>query len=81
MLWRIAFIFFSLFIALWKATQHVAAAVKYDALLGAPLMIDRGVPVYGPWKYPIWFFKIRQYIPKTFADTYMYFLIAIFASG
>lgn len=81
MLWRIGFIFFSLFIALWKATQHVAASVKYDALLGAPLMIDRGVPVYGPWKYPIWFFKMRQYIPKIFADTYAYFLIAIFVSG
>lgn len=81
MLWRIGVVFFAMFLALWKATQKIAASVQYDPLLGSPLMVDRGVPVYGPWKYPVWFFQIRQYIPKAFGETYMYFLMAFFLSG
>lgn len=76
-MWRIGLFFISLFIALWQATQKVAAFFRYDALLGSPLMVDRGVPVYGPWKYFQWFFQVRQYAPSAFTATYGYFAAAI----
>ena len=79
-MWRIALIFLALFIALWNATQKIAATLQYDALLGAPLMMDKGVPVYGPWKYIMWFFQVREFVPSAFRPTYMYFGIALFLS-
>ena len=46
-MWRLGVFFITFFIAIWKATQHVAASLKYDPLLGSPLMIDKGVPFLG----------------------------------
>lgn len=75
-MWRLGVFFVTFFIAIWKATQQIAAALKYDPLLGSPLMIDKGVPFYGPWKYIIWFFQVRPYVPKLFSETYILFVFA-----
>lgn len=78
-MWRIGFFFTAMFIALWKATQHIAQGVQYDPLIGEPFLAGPP-PVYGPWKYPFWWFTIREYIPQLFRESYKYFLIAFFVS-
>jgi type IV secretion system protein VirD4 len=67
-----------IYIGAWKATQKLAELVQYDALLGAPLMTGAGgEPVYGPWMYPIWYFRFHEHIPDLFRQTYPVFFISI----
>ena len=61
------------FVGCWQATQSLAEKVKYDALLGAPMMVDKGIPYYYPWKWFVWRSQMYQYIPKLFNDTMMWF--------
>ena len=67
-----------IYIGAWKATQKLAELVQYDALLGAPLMTGTGgEPVYGPWMYPIWYFRFHEHIPDLFRQTYPVFFISV----
>ena len=61
------------FVGCWQATQSLAAKVHYDALLGAPMMVDKGIPYYYPWKWFVWRSQMYQYIPKLFDNTMMWF--------
>lgn len=74
----ILIMFAGMYIGAWKATQKLAELVQYDALLGAPLGTGgNGEPVYGPWMYPVWYFRFHDYIPDLFRQTYSIFLISI----
>lgn len=74
----ILIMFAGMYIGAWKATQKLAELVQYDVLLGAPLGTGgNGEPVYGPWMYPVWYFRFHDYIPDLFRQTYSIFLISI----
>lgn len=74
----ILIMFAGMYIGAWKATQKLAELVQYDSLLGAPLGTGgNGEPVYGPWMYPVWYFRFHDYIPDLFRQTYSVFLISI----
>lgn len=75
----IVFVMFAgMYIGAWKATQKLAELVQYDVLLGAPLGTGgNGEPVYGPWMYPVWYFRFHDYIPDLFRQTYSVFLISV----
>ena len=74
----ILIMFAGMYIGAWKATQKLAELVQYDALLGAPLGTGgNGEPVYGPWMYPVWYFRFHDYIPDLFRQTYSVFLISV----
>lgn len=49
------------------ATQWTAAALGYQAALGAPLFEWRGTPIYEPWSIFIWWFLFEAYAPRIFA--------------
>ena len=50
----------------WTATQWTAAALGYQARLGAPWFGDSGVPVYEPWKLFEWWYFFDAYAPGIF---------------
>lgn len=79
MFYLIIFIMFAgMYIGAWKATQKLAELVRYDALLGSPLGTGAGgEPVYGPWMYPVWYFRFHEHIPDLFRQTYPIIFIAI----
>jgi type IV secretion system protein VirD4 len=56
-----------IFAGLIAATQWTAAALGYQAALGAPLFVWRGTPVYEPWSIFIWWFLFEAYAPRIFA--------------
>lgn len=74
-------IFAGFYIGLWKATQNLAELAHYDALLGTPFMTgSSGEPVYGPWMYPVWYFRFHEFIPDLFRQTYPIILICVVVS-
>ena len=50
----------------WTATQWTAAALGYQARLGAPWFGVSGVPVYEPWKLFEWWYFFDAYAPGVF---------------
>ena len=50
----------------WTATQWTAAALGYQARLGAPWFGVSGVPVYEPWKLFEWWYFFDAYAPDVF---------------
>ncbi len=50
----------------WTATQWTAAALGYQARLGAPWFGVTGVPVYEPWKLFEWWYFFDAYAPGVF---------------
>ncbi|WP_274923630.1 conjugal transfer protein TraG [Pseudomonas aeruginosa] len=51
---------------LWSATQWTAAALGYQARLGAPWFELLGTPVYHPWRLFEWWFVFDAYAPDIF---------------
>ncbi|MBU3054722.1 conjugal transfer protein TraG [Pseudomonas indica] len=51
---------------IWSATQWTAAALGYQARLGAPWFELRGTPVYHPWRLFEWWFVFDAYAPDIF---------------
>ncbi len=50
----------------WSATQWTAAALGYQARLGAPWFELLGTPVYHPWRLFEWWFVFDAYAPDIF---------------
>lgn len=50
----------------WGATQWTAAALGYQARLGAPWFELLGTPVYHPWRLFEWWFVFDAYAPEVF---------------
>jgi type IV secretion system protein VirD4 len=50
----------------WGATQWTAAALGYQARLGAPSFELLGTPVYHPWRLFEWWFVFDAYAPEVF---------------
>jgi len=50
----------------WSATQWTAAALGYQARLGAPWFELLGIPVYHPWRLFEWWFVFDAYAPEVF---------------
>lgn len=50
----------------WSATQWAAAALGYQARLGAPWFELLGTPVYHPWRLFEWWFVYDAYAPDVF---------------
>ncbi|MDH4582849.1 conjugal transfer protein TraG [Pseudomonas sp. BN415] len=50
----------------WGATQWTAAALGYQAHLGAPWFELLGTPVYHPWRLFEWWFVFDAYAPDVF---------------
>ncbi|MBP3064362.1 type IV secretion system protein VirD4 [Ectopseudomonas chengduensis] len=50
----------------WGATQWTAAALGYQARLGAPWFDLLGIPVYHPWRLFEWWFVFDAYAPEVF---------------
>ncbi|WP_395505612.1 conjugal transfer protein TraG [Ectopseudomonas hydrolytica] len=50
----------------WGATQWTAAALGYQARLGAPWFDLLGTPVYHPWRLFEWWFVFDAYAPDVF---------------
>ena len=50
----------------WGATQWTAAALGYQARLGAPWFELLGTPVYPPWRLFEWWFVFDAYAPDVF---------------
>ncbi|MDI9736413.1 conjugal transfer protein TraG, partial [Stutzerimonas stutzeri] len=51
---------------IWSATQWTAAALGYQARLGAPWFELLGTPVYHPWRLFEWWFVFDAYAPDVF---------------
>lgn len=51
---------------IWSATQWTAAALGYQARLGAPWFELLGTPVYHPWRLFEWWFVFDAYAPEVF---------------
>lgn len=51
---------------IWGATQWTAAALGYQARLGAPWFELLGTPVYHPWRLFEWWFVFDAYAPDVF---------------
>ncbi|QNH03993.1 conjugal transfer protein TraG [Pseudomonas sp. B11D7D] len=51
---------------IWSATQWTAAALGYQARLGAPWFELHGTPVYYPWRLFEWWFVFDAYAPDIF---------------
>ena len=53
-------------VGVWSATQWTAAALGYQARLGAPWFEALGSPVYHPWRLFEWWFFFDAYAPDVF---------------
>ena len=53
-------------VGVWSATQWTAAALGYQARLGAPWFEALGSPVYHPWRLFEWWFVFDAYAPDVF---------------
>ncbi|SDV50836.1 conjugal transfer protein TraG [Chitinasiproducens palmae] len=51
---------------IWFATQWTAAALGYQARLGAPWFVVLDAPVYVPWRLFEWWFAYGAYAPHVF---------------
>jgi type IV secretion system protein VirD4 len=54
--------------AIWSATQWTAAALGYQARLGAPWVVVAHVPVYYPWRLFEWWYAFEAYAPRIFVQ-------------
>ena len=52
--------------AVWGATQRTAAALGYQAALGAAWFNIAGFPVYPPWRLFEWWYAYDAYAPHVF---------------
>lgn len=52
----------------WGATQWTAAALGFQARLGAPWFAIGGYPVYLPWRLFEWWFAYEAYAPEIFEE-------------
>ena len=64
---QIAVVFALIIGALWLATQMTAAALGYQAALGAPWFYAGETPVYKPWRLFQWWYAYEAYAPEVFA--------------
>jgi type IV secretion system protein VirD4 len=52
--------------AVWGATQWTAAALGYQAGLGAPWFMLGHIPIYSPPSFFWWWFSYDAYVPAIF---------------
>lgn len=55
-------------LGLWTSTQVVAKWLAYQPVLGPPLLVLKGYPVYAPWKFLPWYFHFGAYAPRQFEN-------------
>jgi type IV secretion system protein VirD4 len=55
-----------MFLGTWAATQYVAYLLGYQPMLGRPLMVIHGYPIYEPWQWFFWAFHFEAYAPSAF---------------
>lgn len=55
-------------LGLWTSTQVVAKRLAYQPVLGPPLLVIKGWPVYAPWKFLSWYFHFGAYAPRQFEN-------------
>jgi type IV secretory pathway TraG/TraD family ATPase VirD4 len=75
----LASVAFTLLLALWLATQKVAARCDYDPLLGMALYSGADFKLYFPWDYLIWCYKFGAVIPNILSSVKSYFVVALAA--
>lgn len=63
---QIAVVFGIVTLALMLATQWTAASLGYQAELGMPWTVVRGLPLYQPWQFFVWWFEFDAYAPDVF---------------
>ena len=66
LLGQIAVVFGIVTLALMLATQWTASSLGYQAQLGRPWTVLRGVPLYHPWQFFVWWFEFDAYAPDVF---------------
>lgn len=54
---QILVVFGIVVLGLSLATQWTAASLAYQPQLGQPFAVVRGVPLYEPWKFFLWWFQ------------------------
>ena len=77
MLVRVILFFMFFFVACWQATQSLAEKVEFNPLLGDPMMVEKGISYYYPWKWFVWRSQMYKYIPNLFDDTMIWFLVCL----
>ncbi|MFQ3457173.1 conjugal transfer protein TraG [Bradyrhizobium sp. UFLA01-814] len=65
---QIAAVFGIVLASTWGATQWTAAALGFQARLGAPWFLAAGYPVYLPWRLFEWWFAYEAYAPEIFEE-------------
>jgi type IV secretion system protein VirD4 len=55
-----------MFLGTWATTQYVAYLLGYQPLLGRPLLVFYGYPLYEPWQWFFWAFHFEAYDPSAF---------------
>lgn len=63
---QILVVFAIMLLGLWAATQWAASMLAYQAGLGAPWFLSRGLPIYHPWALFPWWFHYNAYAPQVF---------------
>ena len=59
--WLALFLFvFITVLSIWLATQYAAWAFQYNSMLGKPIGLLNGTPIYAPWDILIWTFKYNS---------------------
>src|SRR5579862_7238064 len=65
---QIAIVFGIVIASTWGATQWTAAALGFQARLGAPWFVIAGYSVYLPWRLFEWWFAYEAYAPEIFGE-------------
>ncbi|MTV14015.1 MULTISPECIES: conjugal transfer protein TraG [Bradyrhizobium] len=65
---QIAVVFGIVIASTWGATQWTAAALGFQARLGAPWFAVSGYPVYLPWRLFEWWLAYEAYAPEIFEE-------------
>jgi type IV secretion system protein VirD4 len=65
---QITIVFGIVVVSTWGATQWTAAALGYQARLGAPWFVVSDYPVYLPWRLFEWWYAYEAYAPEIFEE-------------
>lgn len=63
----------------WGITQYLAYLLGYQSMLGHPLFVIKGYPVYAPWSWAIWDIRYHAYAPKIFSRALLITYISFFS--
>jgi type IV secretion system protein VirD4 len=65
---QITIVFGIVVVSTWGATQWTAAALGYQARLGAPWFVVSDYPVHLPWRLFEWWYAYEAYAPEIFEE-------------